>query len=98
MELAVWFVIATLAVYRLSLLATQEDGPFNLALKWRNLFIQDNWVGRGVRCFWCVSFWMGFLVALALLTTLPLTGVSYLLVALGTSGLAIFIHEQRWRR
>lgn len=98
MDLAVWFVIVTFAIYRITLLATQEDGPFNLALKWRNLFVTDNWVGRGVRCFWCVSFWMGFVVSLIPAVRLHMTGDGYLLLALGTSGMAIFLNEQRWRR
>ena len=50
-------VLAALTTFRVSMMITTEEGPFSLFDKFRNLFLKDNWVGRGVRCLWCVSFW-----------------------------------------
>lgn len=52
------YALVVLAVYRLSLLATREVGPFGVAQAWRNRFLAEDWIGHGVRCLWCVSFWL----------------------------------------
>ena len=98
MELIFWFVVGVMAVYRISLLVTQEDGPFNLALMFRNLFTTPNWIGRGVRCFWCVSFWISFLVAIPVALWNHLTPLPYLILSLGMGGLAVYFYENRWKR
>lgn len=60
------------AVFRLALLLTEEEGPFELAARWRSLFPDDNWIGRGVRCPLCVSFWLALIPALWLFDPWPL--------------------------
>lgn len=50
--------LATLAVYRVSYLLTRETGPFRLGERWRNLYTGENWIGEGLRCLYCISFWL----------------------------------------
>lgn len=50
---------------------TEEEGPFRVFLKLRAATPTDGkrgWVGRGIRCIWCVSFWIGLSTGLALTT------------------------------
>lgn len=65
-------IIASLATYRVVRLVTIEEGPFSLALKLRGLLDPDvrTWVGRGMQCVWCLSFWIA--PALLLLATNPI--------------------------
>jgi hypothetical protein len=60
-------IIASLATFRMTRLVTIEEGPFGLALRLRGLLDPDarTWVGRGMACPWCVSFWLGPLAVLA---------------------------------
>lgn len=65
-------IIASLATYRLTRLVLIEDGPFDLALKLRGALDPDakTWLGKGMQCPWCISFWIGFvMVYLATYTT-----------------------------
>lgn len=59
--------ICALATYRLTRLITIEEGPFGLALKLRGVLDPDQrtWLGRGMACPWCISFWLGPLVVYA---------------------------------
>ena len=73
------FLVASLAVWRLSKVITEEEGPFRLFTRLRASFPVDGkhgWIGRGLYCFWCVSFWIGLLVGLAL-TTPVIYGLVY---------------------
>lgn len=53
--------ICALATYRLTRLITVEEGPFRLAQRLRNIADPDQktWIGRGMACPWCLSFWLG---------------------------------------
>lgn len=65
---ALWFVAALLAVYRLTRIIVAEEGPFGLLAHvqgWAALH-QRSWVGRGLGCFLCVSFWLAGGAALLL--------------------------------
>ena len=52
------FILASLAVYRLSRMITDEEGPFAIFAKLRGAFPPTNWVGRGLECIMCVSVWV----------------------------------------
>lgn len=54
-------IVAALATYRIARLVAQEEGPFELAQKLRNVADPDQatWIGRGLQCPWCISFWIG---------------------------------------
>jgi hypothetical protein len=58
-EAALWFrfVIAALAVWRVSHLLAAEDGPWDLILRGRRAFGQTLW-GKMLDCFNCVSLWV----------------------------------------
>ena len=60
------FIVLTLAVYRVAHLITREDGPLDLFAKLRGWLDphQQTWIGRGLNCILCVSFWLGLLGAL----------------------------------
>lgn len=98
----VTLLICALATYRITRLVLIEDGPFDLALKLRGALDPDQktWVGKGMACAWCVSFWIGPGVAYIATYTAGLILVSGLaasaLASLGmTYGSAAFDH---WRR
>lgn len=80
------FALSSLAVYRLSRMITDEEGPFALFTKLRELAKPDTWLGRGLECIMCVSVWVALPVALWIdwslrwwLTWLALSGVTVLI-------------------
>ncbi len=50
------FILCTLAVWRLSYLFSQEDGPFDLVIKFRKL-LGEGFFGSLLDCFYCLSLW-----------------------------------------
>lgn len=62
-------LVAALATLRVALMISQEEGPFGLFTRLRGALDPDQrtWVGRGINCAWCVSFWAAWpVLALAL--------------------------------
>lgn len=62
------FIVMTLAVWRLTKIVNEEEGPFEIFKYIRASFPTDGkrgWIGRGIYCFWCVSFWFGLAIGLA---------------------------------
>ena len=51
------FCISVLAVWRITHLLSQEDGPFDLVIKMRKLFGQG-FLGTLLDCFYCLSIWV----------------------------------------
>jgi hypothetical protein len=51
------FILCTLAVWRISYLLSQEDGPFDIVIKFRKLFGQG-FFGNLLDCFHCLSLWI----------------------------------------
>lgn len=49
---------AIFAVYRVAHMIALEEGPFEVFTRVRNLRLQDDWIGRGLRCPLCVGFWL----------------------------------------
>lgn len=92
--------LSALATYRVVRLVTIEEGPFGLAQKLRNVADPDQrtWIGRGMACPWCISFWLapvavytatdaiGLLIvaglAVSALVGLSYAGCNYLLYAI----------------
>jgi hypothetical protein len=79
-------LLASLAVYRLSRMLTDEEGPFMVFTRLRGLAKTDTWIGRGLECIMCMSVWVALPVALWVdwswnwwLTWLALSGVTVLL-------------------
>lgn len=61
-------IISILAVYRATAALVREDGPFNLFLRLRGALDPDQqtWLGKGVNCVFCVSFWLALVAALGI--------------------------------
>lgn len=58
-----WFLLGSLAVWRVTHLLNAEDGP------WKMLDAMRHWLGRGVlsslfECFYCLSLWVAIIFAL----------------------------------
>ena len=51
------FIICALAVWRITHLFTQEDGPFGIVFKFRKLLGQG-FFGDLLDCFYCLSLWI----------------------------------------
>lgn len=93
--------LAAFAVYRLAYLLAQEEGPglpigdranhgMGLLARLRGLIDprQSTYIGRGLRCVFCVSFWIGLLAALTY-SLIPL----WLLLWMGLAGVVLFLHR-----
>jgi hypothetical protein len=83
------FILCTLAVWRITHLLSQEDGPFDLVIKGRKV-VGHGLFGGLLDCFYCLSFWVAapFSVYLAngwqeiIITWLALSGGACLLFKL----------------
>jgi len=75
-------VLSALATYRLYRLVAIEEGPFGLSAKLRGIADPDQrtWVGRGMACAWCITFWLAPLTVYA---------ASYAVGAIIVAGLAV---------
>ncbi|MBS1523379.1 MAG: hypothetical protein JST50_20430 [Bacteroidetes bacterium] len=51
------FTLCTLAVWRIAHLLSQEDGPFDIVIKFRKLF-GYGFFGTLLDCFYCLSLWV----------------------------------------
>ncbi len=82
------FVLATLAVWRVTHLVVAEDGPFNLIARLRRAAGSGFW-GTLLDCFYCLSLWIAIPFAIWL-------GSSWgkrILFWLAISGAAILINR-----
>jgi hypothetical protein len=99
-------VLSTLATYRLYRLVAIEEGPFGLAAKLRGVADpeQRTWLGRGMVCPWCISFWIAPLTVYAALYHVGAILVAGLAVsalvglAVQCSGLLMMFLERLTRR
>jgi hypothetical protein len=58
-------LLVVAGVYRTARMLAQEDGPADAFSRLRAAVDQSTWVGRGLACIFCVSFWIaGIAVAL----------------------------------
>lgn len=101
MEILLWkialLVLAALGTYRLGIMVSREKGPFELFQWLRERFMGNNWVAEGIRCFYCVSFWVALLFSGLLLLLGSITPAELLLVWPGLAGAAIEL-EKYWLR
>ncbi len=85
------FILLALAVYRVAHMISIEDGPFDLFAKLRYRAGQTTWVGRGMHCPSCLSFWLSFAAALLL----PWLGwLWYGVQALALSGVTVVLSKR----
>jgi len=90
------FVLAALAIWRVSHLLVQEDGPMRLAA-WVRAYFAGSEIGRALDCFACASLWVALPAAAwvsrrlseFLPTWLALSGAAFLLERLGGAPLIV---------
>ena len=82
------FALAVLATYRIARMIAREDGPFDVFMRIRDQFPQEYWIGRGLNCVLCLSFWIS--LPAALLAGLP-WHIGWMGVAGGTMVLFIYL-------
>lgn len=87
-------LLGGLATYRLSLLISKEDGPAYIFRKLRKLPPPNSSVKDGLSCEWCMSIWMGALVALYLWWADRIGGREWPLYWLAMSAIAIICNQQ----
>lgn len=88
------FLLIGLVLWRVSKMITDEDGPFDFFSWLRSKIPQSNWVGRGVRCLWCISFWLGLGLGVSIGVQLEWSVGEMLLYGLSWSSVAILIDER----
>lgn len=92
------FFLLSLAVWRVSSLFANEDGMFDVFIRFR-VWIRvkevgtaeehgTNWFNKGLICIKCNSIWFGLLAAFILL---PETIIQYFTLALALSAITIII-------
>lgn len=64
----VLFVAAVFGTYRAARMWLLEDGPFDVFASLQARLTQRTWVGRGLKCYLCLSVWLA-LGAAALMAT-----------------------------
>ncbi len=57
------YFVMVIVVWRLTHLISTEDGPFDLIIKIRKL-MGSSIIGKLMDCFYCLSIWIGFFIAL----------------------------------
>lgn len=81
-----WFILASLAVWRLTYDFINTDGPMGLYQLVKRIVDQipmPDWLHDGFSCYHCISFWAGFGICLLIPS---LSWTEYLLFSLGSSG------------
>lgn len=99
MNLPFWLylVAGALGTYRVGYMVSREKGPFELFQWLRDRFIGNNWVAEGIRCFYCVSFWIALPYTLLLAVRGLIGPVDILFIWPGLAASAIVIHKY-WLR
>jgi len=82
------FIICTLAVWRITHLLSQEDGPFDTVIKFRKLFGQG-FFGNLLDCFYCLSIWIAVPFAILLCND----WLSGIVIELALSGAACLLFK-----
>jgi hypothetical protein len=87
------FLISTLAIWRLSYLFSQEEGPFDVVFKFRKL-LGHGFFGSLLDCFYCLSLWISIPFAI-LLTNEWLDGIIIWLALSGGACILFKISDKR---
>lgn len=89
-------ILATLATWRIALMLATEEGTFGV-FAWVRERIdpqQTTWLGRGINCPYCISFWIALGWALLLAHQTPTMGRSETLLAwFGIAGGAALLQK-----
>lgn len=90
-------ILAVLAAYRLAHDVANYEGPFALYEWFKNRFLKDNWLGRGVRCSICLSFWTALLFAVIVCAAGYYPWTTLHLLWFGIAG-AVLVVDKYWKR
>jgi len=97
---ALGFIILSLSTWRISNLLVNEDGPWDILIRFRGIIgvhyvlsvrAGKNVVARAFLCIWCLSVWVGLFATLAFLVTPNITIIA--LTPFALSAVAIIIGE-----
>lgn len=64
----VQLITAALATWRICYLLMHEDGPLDISMHIRTMFMKSVWAAQFINCIYCVSVWVGGCVAVLTLT------------------------------
>ncbi|MFZ1007155.1 MAG: DUF1360 domain-containing protein [Candidatus Sulfotelmatobacter sp.] len=93
MSLWLRFVLAVLAVWRVTHLLVSEDGPADLIVRFRAA-LGESWVGKLLDCFYCLSLWIAAPAALFVLRiSVSRDPVQWLVAWLAISGGACLVER-----
>lgn len=88
------FVVASFAAYRMGRMVAEEDGPMFVFKRIRDAYTSDkSSFAVGIRCFYCVSFWMALAVVVVVVIFAQVDPWLFPLWWFGIAGLAAKIHE-----
>jgi hypothetical protein len=82
------FLLAVLAVWRVTHLFSKEDGPWDIMSRLRR-GLKDRFLGRLLSCFYCLSIWVGVPFALFIQGTV----IERIIVWLALSGAAVLLER-----
>lgn len=83
----IYFIILSLAVWRITKMLVDEEGPYSLIERFRNRIINYKW--SPIHCFRCTSVWVAF--PLTLMFKLPFE--LFFIFWFASSAVAIFIRD-----
>lgn len=92
------FLLAALATYRLSRLIADEEGPWSVFSRLRDLTPEQSSWRRGVECIMCVSVWAAVPVALWLVWSGDISWRLAPLVWLALSAVTVLIRKWEQKR
>lgn len=101
MSFAIWFIVLSLATWRVTSLLVNEAGPFDLFAKLRHLVgvrydersvpYGTNVLANAFSCIWCMSVWIALIAAIFLFEYI--IWWQYPIVVLALSAAAIMIEK-----
>lgn len=88
-------IAAAFATWRISRMIALEEGPFSIFSWVRGHLdpLQTSWLGRGISCVFCISFWVALFLAV-LIAYFPGELTNIIVATFAISGGAMLIH--RW--
>lgn len=89
------FIIAAFAVYRAAYMVAEEEGPFEVFARLRGAIDPDQttWIGRGVNCVFCTSFWLSLVGAVVLVVAAGFDLWLWPLWWFGIAGAVLVMHR-----
>lgn len=90
-------ILSSFAVYRVSRMLAQEDGPFEIFKRTRDWSFKkynNHWVVTGIHCVLCISFWISIIPAICFGYYFYLNVPEIFLLWFGIAGIVVFLFRQ----